>query len=388
MTEDNRICNGCRKPMKGGSEIVVTDEGSRYHSDCFVCCVCRKSLQSSHWFKDGGSFCESCYSERFHAKCEICGLPCTTGTVLALGKSYHTECLKCSQCHKGLLPDQTRSEYQRQFRMGTLDSYVDVPTNTVKFSLDEKGKYLCLRCYEGSVAPRCLICKDPITSAGMQLGSKNFHKACFRCSKCKRAGGELLTRGKVFDAGRVECRECFKANPIQIPFSGSSVDATAGGASEETDESDPSKCHSCEKEIHAFDERVKALGKYLHNTCFVCVSCNAKLESSGFYERDGMFCCQRCYPNNLAHRCESCKDPIRGNTIHISEHRAFHEECFKCVGCNVSMGRVAGGGAAAASAKHRRFYESEDGRTPMCQSCRMGEYEEKLARDVGAVANI
>ncbi|VDL99226.1 unnamed protein product [Schistocephalus solidus] len=121
-------CEKCSKPLSEGQ--VVTAAGKKIHTDCFVCTQCKGKLVGVKFrSKDCGTYCESCYTEKFH--CEKCSKPLSEGQVVtAAGKKIHTDCFVCTQC-KGKLVG-------------------------VKFRSKDCGTY-CESCYTEKFQPKCAV---------------------------------------------------------------------------------------------------------------------------------------------------------------------------------------------------------------------------------------
>ncbi|CAG0887796.1 unnamed protein product [Cyprideis torosa] len=79
--------------------------GRHFHPECFLCTQCKKPFGNSVFFlEDGMPFCETDWNLLFTTKCIGCGFPIEAGDrwIEALNSSYHSQCFKCSLCHKSL----------------------------------------------------------------------------------------------------------------------------------------------------------------------------------------------------------------------------------------------------------------------------------------------
>lgn len=96
------VCNKCNARIKGDCLNAI---GKQWHPDCFVCANCRQPFGNSHFYlEDGLPYCEKDWNELFTTKCVGCGFPIEAGDrwVEALNSNYHSQCFKCTICHKNL----------------------------------------------------------------------------------------------------------------------------------------------------------------------------------------------------------------------------------------------------------------------------------------------
>jgi len=76
-----------------------------WHPQCFVCSYCKHPFgNNSFYIEDGQPYCEKDWNELFTTKCVSCGFPIEAGDrwVEALNNNYHSQCFKCTVCHKNL----------------------------------------------------------------------------------------------------------------------------------------------------------------------------------------------------------------------------------------------------------------------------------------------
>ncbi|XP_050721361.1 LIM domain-binding protein 3-like isoform X17 [Eriocheir sinensis] len=96
------ICGKCDKRVKGDCLNAV---GKQFHPECFCCAYCGKVFGSGAFYlEDGLPYCETDWNDLFTTKCVGCGFPIEAGDrwVEALNNNYHSQCFKCSKCHKNL----------------------------------------------------------------------------------------------------------------------------------------------------------------------------------------------------------------------------------------------------------------------------------------------
>jgi len=79
--------------------------GRHFHPECFNCAHCGKLFGNTPFFlEDGNPYCEADWNELFTTKCFACGFPVEAGDrwVEALNHNYHSQCFNCTVCRKTL----------------------------------------------------------------------------------------------------------------------------------------------------------------------------------------------------------------------------------------------------------------------------------------------
>ncbi|MBN3290562.1 AJUBA protein, partial [Polypterus senegalus] len=142
----------CIKCNKGvyGREQACQALSSLFHTQCFVCVSCGRTLRGKYFYNVNGSvYCEEDYMI----------LP-------ALGNFYHPGCFRCVVCNKAL--------------------------DGIPFTVDYQNKVYCVTDYHRIFAPKCAACSQPILPAedcGVQLCDKDgqqcypldSHLLCHTC---------------------------------------------------------------------------------------------------------------------------------------------------------------------------------------------------------------
>ncbi|CAL1548482.1 unnamed protein product [Lymnaea stagnalis] len=236
--------------------------------------------------------------------------------VRALGRKYHKQCLKCSQCGKFL--DSTNcNDHEDQIFCNTCyrrsfgpNSSAPAASAEIDVTKAPPGSDICHRC--GKVVYMAERCTG---------GAKYFHKLCFRCNAC---GVSLDSNRLSVRDEEIYCRSCYGKNfgPKGYGFaggaSGLSMDngkldelptrhipalaqahtaplLTEGGELPEGDWTDDrDRCNRCRKVVY-FAERVSGIGKVFHKVCFKCTNCNKGLDSTTVTEHAGQIYCKACY---------------------------------------------------------------------------------------------
>lgn len=96
------VCAKCGSRIKGDCLNALDKQ---WHPQCFVCAYCHNPFgNSSFYMEDGQPYCEKDWNELFTTKCVGCGYPIEAGDrwVEALNNNYHSQCFKCTVCHKNL----------------------------------------------------------------------------------------------------------------------------------------------------------------------------------------------------------------------------------------------------------------------------------------------
>ncbi|CAG2166366.1 unnamed protein product [Oppiella nova] len=96
------ICAKCHHRIKGD---CLTALEKQWHPECFNCGYCRQPFgNSTFYLEDGVPYCEKDWNELFTTKCVGCGLAIEAGDrwVEALNQNYHSNCFMCTVCRKNL----------------------------------------------------------------------------------------------------------------------------------------------------------------------------------------------------------------------------------------------------------------------------------------------
>ena len=71
--------------------------GKEWHEEHFVCADCGRMLAGRNFFeKNGAPYCQDDYNNKFAPKCYRCQKPIIDTAIMALGKTWHQDCFKCS----------------------------------------------------------------------------------------------------------------------------------------------------------------------------------------------------------------------------------------------------------------------------------------------------
>lgn len=99
-------CSVCLKPIL---ERILRATGKPYHPQCFICCICGKSLDGIPFTVDATNqiHCIEDFHKKFAPRCCVCQMPIMpepgqdeTIRVVALDRSFHVACYKCEDCNQ------------------------------------------------------------------------------------------------------------------------------------------------------------------------------------------------------------------------------------------------------------------------------------------------
>jgi len=216
-------CGNCGREFDSG---FVMGAGKKFHEECFVCCVCLKSvLDSGYVEKEGKMYCEEDFHLEFAPKCAACTKPLSGQFLTALDKGWHVECFVCTAC-------------KSPFPGGIYRKHEGLP--------------YCEEDFSNLFAKKCDHCRKPIVSQFIEAGDKCFHPECFLCSE----GHPIPEDAEYFEKdGKLMCGEHYRA--LVLP-----------------------KCFKCGLVLEG--EYVNVNGKGFHMKCFTCTQCDCSLTDGRF----------------------------------------------------------------------------------------------------------
>lgn len=258
-------CPSCDQRVYFSDEKAFA--GNKWHKKCFSCSLCRKVLENSTAviMPDAVLCCKSCHQKlvpgspepRFKPPlvsqtsvtyvnhedpscCPRCGKRVYFAEqVLAVGRKWHKPCFSCFECHK------------------TID---------VMSARDHDQELYCKTCH------------------GRLFGPKGFGFA--------GGAGTMLSMdtGKYGNIPSSNIPAVAQAYVAPVMSDAGMAEGNLEGTN---------ICPRCTKQVF-IAEKKQAAGKSYHLSCFTCLMCNKKLDSSILTEKEGEIYCKACYGKNFA----------------------------------------------------------------------------------------
>jgi LIM domain-containing protein 2 len=162
--------------------------------------------------------------------------------------------------------------------------------------------------------PLCARCDHVIDDAKfVEWNNREYHEKCFQCFDCQRS----LKNKMVYTDEQFFCSICIK--------------------NKNRNEKIISRCFRCQKNFLSNTSYTEFDGKYYHESCFTCSSCNKSIIEKQFYPNKNRLLCEICYETTLD-KCELCEKTINKGHIIIFQDKKYHDTCMRCAKCNGDIG--------------------------------------------------
>ena len=168
-----------------------------------------------------------------------------------------------------------------------------------------------------SVCARCdQVINSEYDSKTIEWNNLEYHEKCFKCFDCQKSlKNKMVYTDKTND--EFFCSKCIKNKNKNNKIS--------------------NRCIRCKKKFLSNTHYTEFNGKYYHDLCFTCSSCNQSIVNKDFYPTNNHLLCEICYEMTLD-KCESCKKTINKGHIIIFQDKKYHDTCMICATCKGGIG--------------------------------------------------
>ncbi|XP_034035697.1 leupaxin isoform X1 [Thalassophryne amazonica] len=229
-------CASCNKCIVGK---MITALGEVWHSEHFVCAVCKTELATARFFeREGQPYCDKDYHQLFSPRCAYCKGPILQNILTALDQNWHPEHFFCACCGCLFGPEGFH---------------------------EKDGKPYCRKDFYHLFAPKCSGCGESVMEKYLTAANGTWHPECFVCADCLKP----FTDGCFMELdGRPLCSLHFHSRQGTL-------------------------CAGCGEPITS--RCISALNRKFHPEHFVCAFCLRQLSQGIFTEQKGKPYCSACY---------------------------------------------------------------------------------------------
>lgn len=98
-------------------------------------------------------------------------------------------------------------------------------------------------------------------------------------------------------------------------------------------------CEACGQKIGTDSKDLSYKDKHWHERCFKCSNCDVSLVDRLFGSRNDALFCDNCYDEKFGAKCDACGQVFKAGMKKLEWNgQQWHEECFKCTNCGVEIG--------------------------------------------------
>ncbi|KAI0229604.1 LIM and senescent cell antigen-like-containing domain protein 2 [Massospora cicadina] len=107
------FCDRCNSAIVG--PCFTLTNGRQYHPNCFICAGCQKRFDQGTYVSQGDKeYHRQCVPKREPFRCAKCSLDIQGVFVTNNGLNFHSECFRCTGCHKVITPSTPFGEVAQQ----------------------------------------------------------------------------------------------------------------------------------------------------------------------------------------------------------------------------------------------------------------------------------
>lgn len=140
---------------------------------------------------------------------------------------------------------------------------------------------------------RCGSCGKQIEKSEVVFKGEKLHEECFKCFVCNDTlGDSFYEKNDRPYCGCLEKKNRDKGECVADSKSTSESATNNSIGNDELHDDTTNLCFTCSKSL-VDTQRISALGKKFHLTCFVCYSCKTPLDSD-FFDKNSLPHCDKC----------------------------------------------------------------------------------------------
>jgi len=167
---------------------------------------------------------------------------------------------------------------------------------------------LCARCDQ--------VIDEENDSDIVEWNNREYHEKCFKCFDC-----QISLKNEMAYTNNTNqeffCSTCNKKRNKNTKIT--------------------KRCFRCRKNFLPDTHYTEFNGKYYHELCFTCSSCNKSMVNKKIYPNNNQLLCEMCYEMTLD-KCALCGKIINNGHIIIFQDKKYHDTCMRCAKCKGDIG--------------------------------------------------